>query len=344
MKKNIGYLLLLIVLAVAVYFFVFRSRETTLNGKDNAFSVKDTSSINKIFLADMSGRHITLQRTSDKWIMNNTHPVRSDVIQGLLSTIKEIEVKYPVAEIAHNNVVKELSTTAIKVELYDKQNALIKSYYVGGPDPTQSGTYMILPNSDKPYVIYIPGFNGYVTTRYSLDTDVWRDRTIFSFSIPQISSVTVNYTDERRDSSFEINVVRPDSFQIKPLNGKVIGKPVMKEKLFLYLMAYSRVNAEGYKNNEPVKDSLLHTVPFCTITVVDKQGNPHICKCYHKEVSVETMKQFDENGQPVAFDEEHYYASINDAKDFVMIQQFHFGRIFKTYGYFFTPIISPLKH
>jgi hypothetical protein len=343
MKKNIWYLLVLILLVVAVYFLVFKNKMTTLNGRDNDFAVADTASINKIFLADMSGKSVTLQRSNLHWIMNNTYPVRNDEIQVLLSTIKDVAVKYPVAEAAHNNVIKKLAANAIKVELYNKTNSLIKSYYVGGPDPLQTGTYMVMPGSDKPYATYIPGFDGYLTTRYSLDTDIWRDRTIFSFDIPQISSVIVNYTDNRKDSSFEIDVIHSDSFRIKPLNGKPLNKPVAKEKLFLYLLAYKFVNAEGYKNYEPTKDSLLHTIPFCTFTVIDKAGIPHVAKCFHKKVSIETMQQFDENGQPVSFDVDHYYASINDGKDFVLIQQYHFGRLFKTYDYFFTPIAAPLK-
>lgn len=344
MKKNVWYLIVLIILVVAVYFFVFKSKMTTLNNKDNAFAVADTGSITKIFLANMSGKTITLKRGANHWTMNNTYAVRGDMIQILLSTIKDVAVRYPVADAAHNNVMKELSTTAIKVELYDKNNELIKSYYVGGPDPSQTSTYMIMPGSNNPYATNIPGFAGYLTTRYSMDTDAWRDRTIFSFEIPQINSISVNYNDERKDSSFELDVIRPDSFILKPLNGKPINKPIVKEKLFLYAMAYRQVNAEGFKNGEPKKDSLLHTVPFCTITVVDKSGNMHVAKCYHKRVTEETMKQFDENGQPVRFDEDHYYASINEDRDFVLIQQFHFDRIFKTYGYFFKPIMAPLNH
>jgi hypothetical protein len=343
MKKNIWYLVVLLVLILAVYFLVFKNKMTTLNGKDNNFAIADTASINKIFLADMSGRSITLQRGNLHWMMNNTYPVRNDAIQDLLATIMEVAVKYPIAEAAHNNVIKKLAGDAVKVEIYNKNNSLIKSYYVGGPDPALTGTYMIMPGSDKPYATYIPGFDGYLTTRYSMDTDTWRDRTIFSFDIPQISSVIVNYTDNRKDSSFEIDVIHPDSFHVKPLNGKPLNKPAVKEKLFLYLLAYKLVNAEGYKNNLPSKDSLLHTVPFCTFTVVDKAGIPHVAKCFHKKVTEETMQQFDQNGQPMPFDVDHYYASINDGKDFVLIQQFHFGRLFKTYGYFFTPIVAPLK-
>ncbi len=341
MKKNSIYFLLLIVLAVAVYFFVVKNRMTTLNGKDDAFAVKDTADITKIFMADMSGRSVTLQRKGAYWIINNAYPVRSDEIQILLSTIKQVAVKYPVNAAAHDIVMKEMATTATKIEIYDKNNSLLKSYYVGGADQMQTGTYMKMPASDKIYATYIPGFDGYLSTRYSLDTITWRDRTIFSFNIPQISSITVNYTDNRKDSSFEISVISPDSFQIKPLNGKMANMPVVKEKLFLYLLAYKQINAEAYRNDDPIKDSLLHTTPFCTFTLVDNEGNPHIVKCYHKKITETTMQQFDQNGQPLSYDLDHYYASINNGKDFVIIQQYHFGKLFKTYYYFFTPITTP---
>jgi hypothetical protein len=338
MKKNSIYFLLLVVLAAAVYFFVVKNKMSTLNGKDDAFAVKDTADIYKIFMADMSGRNLTLQRKGVQWIINNTYPVRNDEIQILLSTIKQVAVKYPINKVEYNDVVKEMAATATKIEIYDKNNSLLKSYYVGGADQMQTGTFMKMPGSDKIYATYVPGFEGYLSTRYSLDTATWRDRTIYSFDIPQISSVTVNYTDNRKDSSFEISVISPDSFQVKPLNGKVSKMPAVKEKLFLYLLAYKQVNAEVYRNDEPIKDSVLHTTPFCTFTLVDNNGNPHIVKCYHKKVIEESMAQFDRNGHPLPYDVDRYYASINNGKDFVIIQQFHFSRLFKTYGYFFTPI------
>jgi hypothetical protein len=338
MKKNRGYFLLLIVLAVAVYFFVFKNKMTTLNGKDDAFAVKDTANIYKIFMADMSGRNVTLQRKGAHWIINNAYPVRSDEIQVLLSTIKQVAVKYPLNQASRDVEMKEMAGTATKIEIYDKDNSLLKSYYVGGADLLRTGTYMKMPGSDKIYATYIPGFYGYLSTRYSLDTATWRDRTIFNFTIPQISSITVNYTDNRKDSSFEISVISPDSFILKPLNRKTVNVPAIKEKLFLYLLAYKQINAEAYKNDEPRKDSVLQTTPFCTITLVDNAGIPHIVKCYHKKIIEQTMAQFDRNGKPLLYDIDHYYASINNGKDFVIIQQFHFGKLFKTYDYFFTPI------
>lgn len=341
MKKNALYIIILIVLAIAVYFFVFKNKMTTISGRDDDFAVKDTSNIYKIFMADMSGRNITLQRKGAYWIINNSHRARNDEIQLLLSTIKQVTVKYPLNDTSTNIEMKEMSTTATKVEIYDKDNSLLKSYYVGGADLLRTGTYMKMPGSDKIYATYIPGFYGFLSTRYSLDTATWRDRTIFSFDIPRISSVTVNYTDQRSDSSFEISVLSPDSFIIKPLNGKETRMSAVKEKVFDYLLSYKQINAEAYKNDEPIKDSLLKTIPFCTITLVDNQGKPHIVKCYHKKVIEQTMEQFDKNGQPMKFDSDHYYASINNGKDFVIIQQYHFGKLFKTYGYFFTPLSPP---
>lgn len=42
-----------------------------------------------------------------------------------------------------------------------------------------------------------------------------------------------------------------------------------------------------------------------------------------------TSEQFDAKGNELQYDVDRYFATINDRKDFVILQQFHFGRLLK---------------
>ena len=64
-------------------------------------------------------------------------------------------------------------------------NEASKTYYVGGESKDMIGSYMLLENSNRAFVVYIPGFNGFLAPRFTIDgtkvsSDLWRDRTIFS--------------------------------------------------------------------------------------------------------------------------------------------------------------------
>ena len=84
-----------------------------------------------------------------------------------------------------------------------------KIYYVGGEAKDLIGSFMLLNNSSRAFVVYIPGFNGFLAPRYTIDgttvsSDLWRDRTIFSYNSNEIKTVSViNHEDSTK--SFEMH-------------------------------------------------------------------------------------------------------------------------------------------
>ena len=72
------------------------------------FAVTDTSNISKIFIADMTGNSISLDRIDNVWQINNTYKVQNRTMKVILRTIKDISVQRPVAESAYNKVIADL--------------------------------------------------------------------------------------------------------------------------------------------------------------------------------------------------------------------------------------------
>jgi hypothetical protein len=200
MKKNRSSLIItLLLLLVALYFLFFRNGFSTLSPKDNDFAVPDTAAITKIFMADKDSRTVTLSRVhGSEWKVNNKYDVRSDAINTLLYTIKLVAVKNIIDPRGVTEVIKGLASSGIKVEIYQGDNR-VKVYYVGGPTADQEGTFMLLAHSSseepfkQPYVTYIPGFDGYLTTRYFIKEDNWRDRTVFRYYPYSMKQVKVVY-------------------------------------------------------------------------------------------------------------------------------------------------------
>jgi hypothetical protein len=333
MKKNLLYFLLLAGLGVAVYFLVINKSSGTLKESDKAFAVEDTASLGKIFIADMEGKKVVLERTNNGWTVNNKYPARTDYMNSLLSTLKRVTIGYPVPEAGRKTVITNMASENKKVELYDKSGKLIKSYIVGGPTLESNGTYMLMSGSEIPFVTDIPGFIGVLNTRYVTDEQVIRSTNIFNFKINDISGVMVNYTDEP-DSTFTISVLRADSFSVVNGKGEEMTHPD-KKRIREYLDHFGFVNAEAFLNDPHKKDSILLTKPWCSIIVTDRQHQPHVITIYHMPRN-STSEQFDSAGNELKYDVDRYYATINDGEDFVIIQQFHFGRLFKSYDYFRT--------
>src|SRR4030095_4963335 len=140
MNRNIIYFLLLLVLGIAVYFIMSQKSSGTLNKKEASFAVDDTAAIGKIFIADMKGAKVVLERKDNTWTVNGKYNARGDYMNSLLSTIKRVNIGYPVPEAARKTVITNMASENKKVEIFDKSGALMKSYFVGGPTLESNGT------------------------------------------------------------------------------------------------------------------------------------------------------------------------------------------------------------
>lgn len=337
MKKNIIYLIIFLVLLIVSYFLVFRDKLSTLGQKDTDFAIEDTSEVYKIFMADMKGNKILLEKNNSVWMLNKKYNAREDAIQTLLTTFNKIRIAYPVPKSAHNTVVADLASNNIKAEIYNNNGKKIKTYYIGGPTLDYKGTFMMLEGSEHPYVIHIPGFEGYMTPRFFLEEEEWKDRAIFNYTADLLKSVTVDYLEEP-ENSFTITIIYQDSIQIAPLyfSGVALGE-LHKNRLKEYLSHYNSIYAEAFENNNPIKDSILATSPFIIMTAINKNGNKNTLKIYRMPMNERSKSKFDDEGKPRKYDLDRLYALHND-NEFMLIQYYVFNKLFRSYREFFQGI------
>ena len=116
MKKII--LLAILIISTQVL-FVLNKESNTFSEELSDFAVEDTSSIKKVFFADKHGNTVTLTKSeNNNWLVNDEFIARSEAIDFLLKTIKDIEVKHPVSNSMHDRIIKNLATSAVKVEIF----------------------------------------------------------------------------------------------------------------------------------------------------------------------------------------------------------------------------------
>ena len=104
------------------------------------------------------------------WTINGKYVARQPAINTILETLRKMQADYPISDKAYDNVIKEMISESVKVELYDASGNNIKTFHVGGTKPNTFGTYMVLENNGKMassiYPVGIPNFNGYLNGRF----------------------------------------------------------------------------------------------------------------------------------------------------------------------------------
>jgi hypothetical protein len=338
MKRNRIAIILVIILGGLSFWFIINNRKGTIKETLRDFAVADTAAIDKIFLADKLGNAVTLERNpKGGWTVNKKYQVRMDAMKTLLETMKRIDIKEPVGKKAQDNIVKQLAADAVRCEIYSK-GELVKAYYVGSQTQEMTGTYMILMDpetmkpSAKPFITYIPGFEGYLTTRYFTEEKLWRDRTAMAYVPTDIKSVKLE-VPATPEYGYELKINGNNDYAVTMSSGKKVENidPMAVKQ---YLTYFQQVNFESLDMAMSQKeiDSTLKSQPINILTVTDKAGKVNRIKFFARKPKKEDM--ITPEGKAVKYDLDRMNALMESTNDFVMVQYYVFGKMMPPADYF----------
>lgn len=337
MKKNRIYIILLVVLlALAAYLYVKKGGNGSINSNKLAFSIEDTASLDKIILSDKTGKILQLTKKNKTWFVNDSILVRRDVMGVLLETIKRVEVKSPVNKPMKENLMKQLATGAIQVQLFSDGD-MLRKYFVGGPTMDGVGTFMLLDEADEPFITHIPGFEGYLTVRYNTDISVWRDRGVFRIPPQNISIIQVDYP-QAPEASFTLKIEGKQYVSLFNRSGDTAKNNINAEFLRKYLLAFSDVQYENMVNLKrvPVDELLIPQNLLATITVFEKEGIKHQVELFKRYYNGEN---FLPKSEMYDFDQDRCFVRVN-GKSIYNGQYRVFNSLIVNYKEFFS---SPIK-
>tara|TARA_B110000263_G_scaffold209743_1_gene191974 strand:- start:20563 stop:21516 length:954 start_codon:yes stop_codon:yes gene_type:complete len=283
----------LLILTIIFIIALFKYNNDINRENERKFSIEEIGRIDKIFLSDRKGNNIILSRNEQLWMVNEKFKVRADAIETLLSTIQQISIQRPVSEISYNNVIKQLATTGVKIEIYYGNN--IKTYTVGGSTNDHLGTYMLMDNAENPYIVHIAGFNGFLSPRYGiqgyeLDINTWRDNSIFKIKPEEIQEISL-YDFKENNNSF---IIKREPFLL--MNNDSLSIKYDINKVIKYFNHFSKIGCEGFKgynidlsNERPLfklkinynnKVDILNTYTFSKTNNNSNNSKPNVERMY----------------------------------------------------------------
>tara|TARA_Y100000746_G_C15414721_1_gene411795 strand:- start:504 stop:1322 length:819 start_codon:yes stop_codon:yes gene_type:complete len=209
--------------------------------KEENFKILKAEKINKIFISDMYGNNIIIQKEIDKWTVNNKHEANLEIIERLISDLEKIEIKYPVSKNSINTVTKEMAIKSVKFVFYNKEK-VIKSFFVGGPTTDYLGTYMKNEKSQNIYVTHIPQHRGFLTPRFNIvlnqaKLSEWRSKKIINMKYENIEEVSIdskiikNKNIIKNISKIECSKFVTDEYDLNFLKDLKLTKPIKKIKI-----------------------------------------------------------------------------------------------------------------
>jgi hypothetical protein len=332
MNKNIALLLVLLLLGVGVFFVKNKNQtEGSIDASDRHFAVKDVLNIGKIFIADRTGNTTTLDRAKNNtWTLNGVEPARQEAVNTLLQTIRDLEMQYIPPNAAVNTIIENIAAEGVKVEIYDTNAKILKTFYVGGMTPDELGTYMIMEDSKQPFVMHVPHFEGGLLYRFWMKPEQWRDKAVYRENPDNIKKVSVEYPFQTK-SSFILER-KGNDFEVKHLNPlkQTTTKKVKKGLAEAYLYGFEEKISEDFETKHPKKDSIINSIPFCIINLERLDNSQKQVELFVTKMTKKATKDVQMVDDLIL----RYFAFVDD-KDFFLTQDRVFKDILRSYDYFY---------
>jgi len=326
--KAILPLLVLLILGGAAYFFLTKEDKNTANkNEDWIMHIEDPSQVERVFIADRKGGIADIKREGDHWIYNDKYRANPYVMGSVLEALTKIRMKNRPTSTAIPSMVKVLATHSTKVEVYGKNDKLLKAFYVGGVTQDERGTFMIQEGSNNPYVMHMPMAEISLKQRFFTGEAKWRDKTIFSIQPDEVLSLSIEYP-KRKNKSFKLTKNK-STWKVEPFYAttKRIDKKVNHDIVETYLSTYKKIGAEAIEYDKEYVKDVVNKQEFCIVKLLLKDAT-------EKQVNFFPIIKYEdeEETQPMPIER---YIAVDETKTIYLTQHLVFKDIFWAYDYFF---------
>ncbi|MBR1849938.1 MAG: DUF4340 domain-containing protein [Bacteroidales bacterium] len=348
-KKNIIIIVAVLVVGLVATIVALRgSRKSTFK---QDYHVADIASVTRVFMADKEGTHVMLERPAagsadTTWIVDGQYPANQHLVDLMLETLHDMRIRQQVNRNAVPNIIARISSSSVKVEVYQKRYAidwfkhhlrlfpaekLAVTYFVGNETQDLMGSFVFREGDKVPYIIHIPGFRGYITPRFFADPTQWRSHKIIDLDINHIAEVKLDIPASP-DESFTVKR-NGDGFSFVAADGQVV--PFDTARVAQLLSGFTNLNFDEYAQIVPNSntDSSFVGGPRTVLRITDTDGNSREMKTYIKYVNTDDLQAMPDPEMYETFDLNRLYAII-DNSDTVLIQYYAFDNILQPASYF----------
>lgn len=312
-KKTLLIIFILFDLSIIAAYFLFFRKSGTINKTETEFSIKDTSSINKIVITE-NDESVILEKIENIWKINNSTNARNENIKTMLNTLFLMELKSPIPDNAQDFITETLLNSK-RVDVYTN-NEIIKSYYIGTQTSEKNANYMMLENSENAYIVQIPSLNADISESFPSDSKVWKGNIIFSYNFDEISEIQLIY-NEKPENSFRI-IKSENDFKVFDYNENLIEN-INSENITKYFSYFSEIKFENYIENTNIEE-LKKNKPFIIVKITDSENNVNLFQGFYIfEKGTKNINKF---------------SGILNENEIVDVKFYDFDLILKTLDYF----------
>lgn len=302
-------------------FLITRSRSPF--GKSNSsFASEPEQEITAVDLSQ-GGKSISLNKNGNEWLLNGKKETRKSAVFFMLSILEEIKIKSPVSPDMFRKDITSGGIEPVKVKVYENRH-LLKSFLVYRTRSNIYGNIMKIKRKSKPFIVYMPGFEGNIGSVFTTNELYWQPYTVFNLLPSEISSV---YFENTGDASESFSITNKGHyFTLSDENGELSGWDTSRVKR--YLTYFVRIPFETWDFESDAEDVKLvrDQEPLYRISVSTVTGKKIVLTLWEKWKT--------ENGKKVP-DSDRMLGKTGDNDELFIIRYFDIDPLIKKKSYFY---------
>lgn len=291
-------------------------------GKNNSsFASEPKEQITRI---ELSGDHksVVLEQKGETWLINGKIEARKSGVQFITRILKEIKIKSPVSQEFFKSEVTEKNISPVRVKVFENHR-LLRSFLVYKTRSNIYGNIMKMRETSKPFIVYVPGYDGNIGSAFNLNGIFWQPYTVFDFLPSEIAGVRLeNLTDTA--SSFSI-INRKNHFYLTG-TGSNNGLDTSLVVRYISYFAYVPFESWAMEIGENEKKSIEAQQPLYTITVNTLAGSSKVLKLWAM------MKG---EGDNKTVDSDRLLGKSDEAGELFVMRYFDIDPLIKKRSYFY---------
>jgi len=284
--------------------------------------VKDTGAVVRIVIANDDDT-INLEK-KDKWLINNTFPVKQEALDYLFMVLNNLEIQYPVSQTHRNEIKGILINKGTRVLIKSRGWTGNREFYIFQDTLTNLGSIIMKSKAKKPYVVRSPLTNIPVYMIFNTAELFWRDNTIFDFFPTRVAAIEVIYP---ASPALGFSIKKSGEKYVVYNNNKAPLDCYNENNIKRYLSSFTNVCFEKYARHLTMEemDSLKNSSPLVTISLSTLDHEKVKLDLYPVIISTSNGKEEDLN---------RMYGFINNERKAVIVKFIDIALILRKISYF----------
>jgi hypothetical protein len=195
--------IVLIIIVIGLSVLIILQRSSPFGKSNSSFFSDPSADITRIELSEGS-RKMYLVKENGNWLINGKEDARKTGVFYLIRILQEIKIKSPVSPELFESEVTSKGLIPIKVKVFEKRK-LLKSFLVYKTRSNVYGNIMKINQQSKPFIVYMPGFEGDIGSGFVVNELFWQNYTLFNLMPSEISSVKLENLSDTASSFSIIN-------------------------------------------------------------------------------------------------------------------------------------------